>query len=43
MRYVRLMAVGWAFHLRYLSRSAFEIVSALLFPLLFATTTFFMF
>lgn len=42
-RYVRLLAVGWLFHLRYLSRSGFEIVSALLFPLLFATTTFFMF
>lgn len=42
-RYVRLLRVGWLFHLRYLSYSPFEVVEALLFPLLFASATFFFF
>jgi ABC-2 type transport system permease protein len=43
MRIVRLLALGWALHFKMLSRSAFDGVLGVLWPLFFATTAFFMF
>jgi ABC-2 type transport system permease protein len=43
MRSLRLLAVGWLFHFKLLSRSAFEGFLAVLWPLFFATIAFFMF
>jgi ABC-2 type transport system permease protein len=43
MRAARLLALGWALHLKMLSRSAFDGVLGVLWPLFFATIAFFMF
>lgn len=43
MRAVRLLGLGWLLHLKMLSRSAFDGVLGVLWPLFFATTAFFMF
>jgi ABC-2 type transport system permease protein len=43
MRAVRLLAFGWLFHLKMLSRSSFNGVLGVLYPLFFATIAFFMF
>ena len=43
MRVVRLLALGWLFHFKILSRSAFDGLLATLWPLFFATVAFFMF
>jgi ABC-2 type transport system permease protein len=43
VRTVRLLALGWRFHFKQLSRSAFDGVLAILWPLFFATVAFFMF
>ena len=43
MRATRLLALGWLFHFKILSRSAFDSVLAILWPLFFATVAFFMF
>jgi ABC-2 type transport system permease protein len=43
MRAARLLALGWLFHFKILSRSAFDSVLAILWPLFFATVAFFMF
>ena len=42
-RAVRLLAVGWWFHVKIISRSAFDSFLAILWPLFFATVAFFMF
>jgi ABC-2 type transport system permease protein len=42
-RTLRLLAVGWFFHLKMLSRSSFDSFLAILWPLFFATVAFFMF
>jgi ABC-2 type transport system permease protein len=39
----RLLALGWVFHLKMLSRSAFDGVLGVMWPLFFATVAFFMF
>jgi ABC-2 type transport system permease protein len=43
MRAARLLALGWLLHLKMLSRSAFDGVLGVIWPLFFATTAFFMF
>ena len=43
MRVARLLALGWLFHLKLLSRSAFDGVLNVLWPLFFATTAFLMY
>ena len=43
MRALRLLALGWLHHLKILSRSAFDGILGVLWPLFFATTAFFMF
>jgi ABC-2 type transport system permease protein len=43
VRTVRLLAIGWLFHLKMLSRSSFDGVLGVLYPLFFATIAFFMF
>lgn len=43
MRVLRLLGLGWWLQLKMLSRSAFDGVLGLLWPLFFATTTFFMY
>jgi ABC-2 type transport system permease protein len=43
MRALRLLARGWLFHFKMLSRSAFDGLLAVLWPLFFATVAFFMF
>ena len=43
MRALRLLALGWFFHLKMLSRSAFDGLLGILYPLFFATVAFFMF
>ena len=40
---VRLLAVGWMFHFKMLSRSAFDGLLGVVWPLFFATVAFFMF
>jgi ABC-2 type transport system permease protein len=42
-RWPRTMVVGWLFHLRYLMRDSFVLAGSLIFPLLTASTTLFMF
>jgi ABC-2 type transport system permease protein len=42
-RTLRLLAVGWALHLKMMSRSAFDGLLGVLWPLFFATVAFFMF
>lgn len=41
--YPRLLAIGWLFHMKHLSRSPFQIVSLLVFPLMLASAVFFLF
>ena len=43
MRTVRLLALGWLYQFKLISRSAFDSVLAILWPLFFATVAFFMF
>jgi len=43
MRVVRLLAVGWLYHLKLISRSPFEGFGQILYPLFFATVAFFVF
>ena len=43
MRTTRLIALGWLFHLKMLTRSAFDGLLGILYPLFFATVAFFMF
>jgi ABC-2 type transport system permease protein len=43
MRAARLLVLGWVFHLKMLSRSAFDGLLGILYPLFFATVAFFMF
>ena len=43
MKSLRLVAIGWVFQLKMLSRSSFDGLLGLLWPLFFATTAFFMF
>jgi ABC-2 type transport system permease protein len=43
MRTVRMLALGWLFHVKMLSRSAFDGLLAVLWPLFFATVAFFLF
>ena len=43
MRPLRLLTLGWVFHLKMLSRSSFDGLLGLLYPLFFATVAFFMF
>lgn len=43
MRAVRLLALGWLLHFKMISRSAFDGLLGVLWPLFFATTAFFMF
>ncbi len=43
MRTLRLLAFGWALHVKMLSRSAFNGALGVIWPLFFATTAFFMF
>jgi ABC-2 type transport system permease protein len=42
-RAIRVFALGWLFHFKMLSQSAFDGFLAVLWPLFFATTTYFMF
>lgn len=42
-RTLRLLVLGWFFHLKMLSRSSFDSFLAILWPLFFATVAFFMF
>ena len=43
MRILRLLAVGWLFHMKMLTRSAFNFVLGIIYPLFFASVAFFMF
>jgi ABC-2 type transport system permease protein len=43
MKTLRVLALGWALHFKMMSRSAFDGVLGVLWPLFFATTAFFMF
>jgi len=43
MKIIRVLALGWAMHFKMLSRSAFDGVLGVIWPLFFATTAFFMF
>ena len=43
MRTLRLLGLGWLFHLKMLSQSAFDGLLGVLWPLFFATVAFFMF
>src|SRR5207247_11037457 len=43
MRAARLLAVGWLLHIKMLSRSSFNGVLGLVYPLFFATVAFFLF
>ncbi|TML69789.1 MAG: ABC transporter permease [Actinobacteria bacterium] len=43
MRTARLLALGWLFHFKMLTRSAFDGLLGVLYPLFFATVAFFMF
>ena len=43
MRTLRLLGLGWVFHFKMLSRSAFDGLLAVLWPMFFATVAFFMF
>ena len=43
MRLVRLLAIGWLFHMKMLTRSAFNFLLGIVYPLFFASAAFFMF
>ena len=43
MKAVRLVAIGWMLHLRMISRSAFDGLLAIVYPLFFATSVFFIY
>ena len=43
MRTMRILAVGWLFHVKQLSRSSFDCFLAICWPIFFATVAFFMF
>ena len=43
MRVLRLLWVGWLMHMKMLTRSAFNFVLGIIYPLFFATAAFFMF
>jgi len=43
MRTLRLLAIGWLFHMKMLTRSAFNFWLGLIYPLFFASAAFFMF
>jgi ABC-2 type transport system permease protein len=43
MRALRLLAVGWLFHFKMVSRSAFDGIGQVVYPLFFATVAFFVF
>jgi len=43
MSTIRLLAVGWLFHFKMISRSAFEGLGNVIYPLFFATVAFFVF
>ncbi|HEV8603403.1 MAG TPA: ABC transporter permease [Gaiellaceae bacterium] len=43
MRALRLLGVGWVFHFKMISRSAFDGVGQVIYPLFFATVAFFVF
>ena len=43
MRTLRLLALGWLLHFKMLSRSAFDSLLGVVWPLFFATIAFFMF
>jgi ABC-2 type transport system permease protein len=43
MRALRLLAVGWLFHFKMVSRSAFDGIGQVIYPLFFATVAFFVF
>ena len=42
-RSIRLLAMGWLFHVKMLTRSSFNSVLAIVYPLFFATVAFFMY
>ena len=43
MRTLRLLAIGWLFHMKMLTRSSFNTFLGIVYPLFFATIAFFMF
>jgi ABC-2 type transport system permease protein len=43
VRVLRVLALGWVFHLKMVTRSAFDGLLGILYPLFFATVAFFMF
>ena len=43
MRHLRLVGVGWLYHMKMISRSPFEGVGQVIYPLFFATVAFFVF
>jgi ABC-2 type transport system permease protein len=43
MRSLRLLGIGWLFHVKMLARSSFDGLLGILYPLFFATVAFFMF
>jgi ABC-2 type transport system permease protein len=43
MRLIRLLGVGWLFHFKMVSRSAFDGIGQVVYPLFFATVAFFVF
>ncbi len=43
MRHLRLLSVGWVLHFKMLSRSSFNSVLGIVYPLFFATVAFFLF
>jgi ABC-2 type transport system permease protein len=43
VRIARVLALGWVFHMKMVTRSAFDGLLAILYPLFFATVAFFMF
>ncbi|HXH88297.1 MAG TPA: ABC transporter permease [Gaiellaceae bacterium] len=43
MRTLRLLWIGWLFHMKMLTRSAFNFVLGIIYPLFFASAAFFMF
>ena len=43
MRTLRLLYVGWLFHMKMLTRSSFNTLLGIIYPLFFATIAFFMF
>lgn len=43
MRLLRVLALGWLFHFKMLSRSPFDVMSAAVWPLVYATIAYFLF